>query len=82
VRLRPRLRAVLDTSGESPVLELPHRRLTLPPATAPAAGVVLRGEPVAVADLPGDPGSVTELVSLLLRTSVVVPADSSAAAPR
>ena len=74
VVLRPGLRALLHDSDEQPVLELPHRRLRLPTGSGAAVRTLVAGDPVAAADLGLSDEAALELVALLLRTSVVVPA--------
>jgi ribosomal protein L16 Arg81 hydroxylase len=82
VVLRPGLRALLHDRDQPPVLELPHRRLRLPAGSGSAARALIAGEPVATGDLGLTDEVALELVALLLRTSVVVPANRRLPASR
>jgi len=78
VRVRAGLRHRLrPADGESVVLELPDRTLTLPAATADALRALLSGQVRSAGQLPGlDPADGHTLVARLLRESIVVPAEA------
>ena len=78
VRVRAGLRHRLrPADGESVVLELPDRTLTLPAATADALRALLSGQVRSAGQLPGlDPADGRTLVARLLRESIVVPAEA------
>jgi hypothetical protein len=78
VRVRAGLRHRLrPADGESVVLELSDRTLTLPAATADALRALLSGQVRSAGQLPGlDPADGRTLVARLLRESIVVPAEA------
>ncbi|MEN3362242.1 MAG: bifunctional lysine-specific demethylase and histidyl-hydroxylase [Mycobacteriales bacterium] len=74
IQLRRGLRCRLRTDGDRVLLDLPDRRLSLPPSTEPAVKAVLSGNPLAVADLPGlEPDDQLTLARRLLREAIAVP---------
>jgi len=78
VRLRAGLHHRLVPRGETVLLELPDRRLTLPAACAEPLRALLRGDPCRVGGLPGMDGpDQLVLVRRLLREGVLVPASRS-----
>ncbi len=74
VVLRGHLYASLHRSAVGLTLESRAGRLELDAADGPSVDVLLRGAPVRVADLTGDPGAAECLVRRLLAAAVVVPA--------
>ena len=77
IRLRGRLRPAVRTDGESIVIGLPDRQISLAPATEPAIRALIDGGEIVVGDLPGLPAhEQLALARLLLREAVVVPVPS------
>ncbi|HTY73702.1 MAG TPA: cupin domain-containing protein [Actinomycetes bacterium] len=73
-RVRLRAHLVRRDRGAHVELHLPDG-VSAVRADDPAVARLLRGEPVTVADLPGEPGHVLALVRRLLAEAVLVPAD-------
>ncbi|MGI8664754.1 MAG: cupin domain-containing protein [Jatrophihabitans sp.] len=76
LRLRPGLRVRLEHRPEEIVLLALDHRIVLSPSMDPAMKVLLTGDPVSAAMLPGEnPDELLELVRRLLSAAVLVPAD-------
>jgi len=73
LRLRPGLRARLDTAGDQIRLVLLDRIVNMPGDAATAVKAILAGDPVTAAELPGlDAGAQLSLARRLLREGVIV----------